>query len=99
MAEIHQSSLDDEALQGWLEDLTSTTEIVKVMTKGGEAAMAERTPTLEEALEALKASQVRGVQIRYLRGQQEFLDTLMRGPGGIRLVRIEAQNGSLSELR
>ena len=92
LAELTHSTLDNLTLQRLLEDLTSLTEILEVTTKGGEFCRAKRSPqTLGLAVEALQAGQIRGVQIRYRWQQEEWLDTLLAGPAGLRIVRVKVE--------
>lgn len=90
LAELTQGRLDEPTLTALLDDLSELTEILEVLTKGGECARAERSqPDLREAVAALQAGQLRGVQVRYLWDGQQWLDTLLRGPDGVRLVRVQ----------
>lgn len=94
LAELTRSALDAETLQALLEDLTSLTDILEVTTKGAELQRADKTTlTLWQAVEALQAGELRGVQVRYHWRGEEWLDTLLRVPGGTRIVRIKAEPG------
>jgi hypothetical protein len=91
MPELTQSELDGETLAALVQDLTSQTQILEVITKGGECARADKTRlTVAEAVTALCGGAVRGVQIRYLWQGAEWLDTLMSNQGKIRIVRMKA---------
>ena len=80
LAEVVQATLDDKALQAWLEELTTLAQIDAINTKGDELSRSEKTPlTLPEAVEALRAGKVRGVQVRYRLLEEVWLDTLMGG--------------------
>ncbi len=97
LPELTQSELDGETLASLVQDLTSQTQIVEVLTKGGQCARADRTElTLEEAVTALCAGAVRGVQIRYLWQGAEWLDTLINNQGTIRIVRTRGSADSCS---
>lgn len=87
---LTQSCLDESTLEALLDDLSSLTEILEVTVKGGEFDRAEKTSlALRPAVKALQAGLVRGVQIRYLWHQQQWLDTLLGGGNEIRIVRIQ----------
>ena len=89
MPELTQGVLDEPTLQALLDDLTGLTEILEVLTKGGEFTRAQRVDEdLRQAVAALTAGRVRGVQVRYLWEGQQWLDTLLQGPEGVRLVRV-----------
>ena len=91
LPDLTQAYLDGETLRALVDDLNNLTQILEVITKGGEFSMAGKTSLpLGEAVEALQHGQIRGVQVRYLWQQEEWMDTLLRGPAGIRIVRMKA---------
>ena len=70
-------------------DLAHCTQILAVIPKGGPQAYAtDRGIDLETARLGLASGQFRGVQVRYRYEKQEWCDTLLAMPGGVRLVRI-----------
>ena len=97
LAELIQSHIGESGLQAWLDELASLAQVFEVLTKGGECVHSEKAPlTLADAVAALRAGQTRGVQVRYLLLEVEWLDTLLCAPaGGYRLVRLKAQGGKL----
>lgn len=98
LPELTQSELDGETLAALVQDLTSQTEILDVLTKGGQCARADKVSlTLEEAVTALCSGAVRGVQIRYLWQGTQWLDTLINNQGTIRIVRTSG-SGELAPL-
>ncbi|MBT9584361.1 hypothetical protein IV102_13545 [bacterium] len=87
---LTRSCLDAATLEALLDDLSSLTEILEVTVKGGQFDRSEKTClALRPAVKALQAGLVRGVQIRYLWHQEQWLDTLLVGRDGIRIVRIQ----------
>lgn len=89
LSELCQGVLSAELLDTLVEDLTSLTEIVSVIVKGGEFSMAERTQMdLPTAVKHLKAKTLRGVQIRYGWEGKAWLDTLLNSSDGVKLVRM-----------
>jgi hypothetical protein len=97
LPELTQSELDGETLVSLVQDLTSQTQILEVLTKGGLCARADKTElTLEEAVTALCAGAVRGVQIRYVWEGTQWLDTLINNQGTIRIVRTRGSADSCS---
>lgn len=79
------ADLDPATLDALFSDLTGLTEIDEVLVKGAATAYAGRSG-LAEARRAL-AGGARGIQIRYRWEGEAWLDTLLRTPLGIRLVR------------
>lgn len=91
LPELCQGLLDREQLSALVADLTELTQVQEVLLKGGEFSMAERSHmNLEIALEYLVRGQLRGVQVRYSWNGSHWMDTLLRSPEGIRLVRMPA---------
>jgi len=91
LPELTQADLDGETLGALVDDLNNLTQILEVITKGGEFSMAGKTSIpLREAVRALQRGQIRGVQVRYVWRDEEWMDTLLRGPAGVRIVRMKA---------
>ena len=81
--------LDREQLAALFRDYRDCLDQVEILVKRGPGLVtAGPAPTLAEAEQFLLAGSARGVQIRYLHQQTQWLDTLMPVVGGIRLVRI-----------
>lgn len=79
------ADLDPATLDALFADLTGLTEIDEVLVKGDATSYAGQSG-LAEARRALAAG-ARGIQIRYRWDGESWLDTLLRIPTGIRLVR------------
>lgn len=91
LAELVQAELDAATLDALERDLATLTTVLDVQVKGAAATYAAGTGTaLAEALAALRAGTVRGVQVRYAYQQEVWWDTLLRTPAGVRLVRMRA---------
>lgn len=90
--ELTQADLDSETLQQLLQDLGQLTEILEVSVKGGGTQRAQTSHRdLAELAVKLEAGELRGVQVRYLWQGQHWLDTLMRTPTGVRIIRTAFQ--------
>jgi hypothetical protein len=86
---LQQTVLDAPTLEALFRDLAQCTQILAVIPKGGpQAYAADRGIDLETARAGLASGVFRGVQVRYRYENQEWCDTLLATPGGVRLVRI-----------
>lgn len=85
LARLTTADLDPETLAALFSDLGTLVEIDEVLIKGDATAYAGAIG-LAEAQRALAAG-ARGIQIRYRWAGECWLDTLMSGPAGIRLIR------------
>ncbi|MCA9584787.1 MAG: hypothetical protein KC657_05465 [Myxococcales bacterium] len=93
LPDLQDAWLDAATLDELFFDIEHGSELLDVRVKAGAEARAEgRTDpwSLDEARRALAAGLVLGVQLRYVHGGRVWLDTLLRGPEGTRLVRVEA---------
>jgi len=86
---MHEGLLDDRTVLALLDDLAAEAQILEILTKGGPQLRAAGAARLDEAFDALVDGSVRGVQVRYRHDGQEWWDTLLRAPGGFRLVRVK----------
>lgn len=89
LARLTTADLDAATLAALFSDLSTLVEIDEVLIKGdalGYAGADAGATGLAEAQRAL-ADGARGVQIRYRWAGAGWLDTLLRSPGGVRLVR------------
>lgn len=82
--------LDDDTVAQLFFDLGQAAELVGVSVKplGGRRAAAAEELSLAEAHRALRSRAVAAVQLRYRFADEEWWDTLMPAPAGIRLIRI-----------
>lgn len=86
--ELYQSELSPEQLAALQIDLTELTEILATLPKGGSLEMAPNTTLpLDEGIAQLTCGAIHGLQIRYRYDGDEWWDTLLRTPRGVRLVR------------
>ncbi|MCB9561948.1 MAG: hypothetical protein H6709_13620 [Kofleriaceae bacterium] len=90
---IHEALLDAATLGQLFLDVATVTEVLGVSIKGGprtraEDAAGEPRAQLARAHELLDAGVVAGVQLRYRHDGRQWWDTLMRAPGGVRLIRV-----------
>ncbi len=91
---LQAALLDASTLQCLFEDLAAETSVDEILMKGAPSAYASGgPPSLAGALEALEQGEAVGVQIRYRYAGSAWWDTLLRTPGGVRLVRIEHPAG------
>lgn len=94
LPQLQQAVLDELMLEQLFFDIASVGEQIEVSFKGG--PLQHATPPsdpgqgLLQARKALVEGTALGVQLRYSYRGQRWLDTLLRGPGGVRLVRMEA---------
>lgn len=87
---VHEAVLDGATLDALVADLQAHAELLDVMIKGAPSAYATFAPTeLPAAVAALREGRVRALQLRYRHGGSEWRDTLVPGPSGVRLVRIQ----------
>ncbi len=87
---LHQGVLDAPRLAELFADLAEYAEITAILLKGGAAQYAgEQEVTLAQAHAQLAAGAVRGAQIRYRFEGRAWCDTLLHGPGGLRVVRMD----------
>ena len=89
LPDVQQAVLDADTLDALFRDLAQCTQILAVVPKTAAAGMvAERSLSLDDARAGLTSGAFRGVQVRYRYDRQEWCDTLMVTPAGVRLVRI-----------
>lgn len=94
LADLQDAILDPGTVTALFADLAGCTEVLGVLIKNGPTAPApDGIIDLARGRDLLDAGSVRGIQIRYRYQGQEWWDTLMRTPLGIRLVRICHGNG------
>lgn len=90
LPELRQTVLDEPALERLFEEIATLTSVIEVRTKGGPTASSAASD-LRSALEALRAGATRGVQVVYAWSGQRWVDTVIRGPEGFRVTRIQVQ--------
>jgi len=95
LPEVFAGDLDGPLFEDYFADLEELADIHAVMLKDGPEDRAEAAHvSLDQARMLLVVGSVRGVQIRYLHEGIEWIDTLVRQPQSVRLVRMEAPAGS-----
>jgi hypothetical protein len=89
LPELGDSLVDPRTLEQLFFDLEHATELVSVTVKERGARRSSAVAvTLTHAHERLLAGDVAGIQVRYRHAGGEWWDTLMRVPGGVRIIRI-----------
>ena len=93
LPELQDTLLDEDTVDRLLEDIRTRTSIIAVVPKGdlGTHSTCEKIPH-DSVLDAFIGKSVHAMQIRYLYDDEEWWDTLMHTPGGVRLVRINQTN-------
>ncbi len=84
LPEVFQQVLDAATLASLLRDLQELASVYEVRQRRGRDA-----PPLALDQVAATLTQGVGVQIKYVHDGQHWWDTLMPGPDGVTLVRIE----------
>lgn len=91
LPKLHRELLDEAGVDALFAAVAREGEAVRILLKGDVSAYAnDDVVTLSAARELLRARTVHAVQLRYRRGTTAWLDTLLCGPDGVRLVRIES---------
>ncbi len=91
LPQLQQVEVDDALLDALVTDLTALTEILCVMPKAGAGRVVPKTMPLAEGAKMLRENNLRGLQIRYRYEGDEWWDTLMQTPSGMRLTRIKQE--------
>jgi ferredoxin-type protein NapG len=92
---MQESTLDTEQLNRLFDDLRDHARVLEIRIKGGPRSNVDASAvTLEQARDVIASRSARGVQVRYLYESTAWLDTLMIGPEGVRLVRVETESAS-----
>lgn len=84
---LNEALLDDDELVQLLSDIELAADLVQVRLKGAAAAHSVGAPTLADATAGLVGGSVAAVQLCYEYRGQQWIDTLMRTPRGVRLIR------------
>ncbi|MCA9490360.1 MAG: hypothetical protein KC621_10560 [Myxococcales bacterium] len=89
LPDLETSELDEAALDALFEDLASGAEILELRVKAApQTRVGTHTIPLAEAHARLVARTVLGIQVRWVRGDDACMDTLLVTPTGVRLVRM-----------
>jgi hypothetical protein len=81
--------LGRDQLAALFDDYRACAADLQIQLKAGPGfALPHRAPSLDDAEAMLLAGNIRGLQLRYRFGEQNWCDTLMPLPSGARLVRI-----------
>jgi len=91
LPQLQQVEVDDTLLDALVTDLTALTEILCVMPKAGAGRVVPKTMPLAEGVQMLRENNLRGLQVRYRYEGDEWWDTLMQTPNGLRLTRIKQE--------
>jgi len=84
-ADLNEAILDAETLEQLFIDLGACAKVFTVMARG---AGGSQQTDLADGHAQLLAGRATALQIRYLHAGEEWWDTLMATPEGVRLVRI-----------
>lgn len=88
---VQMADLDEATVRALFTDVELLGESVSVTLKhAAESYVREGATPLGEALGALLAGHALGVQLRYEHQGKGYLDTVMRGPEGYRIVRVQS---------
>lgn len=92
LPQLQQVAVDDALLDALVADLSALTEILAVMPKAAAAGrVVPQNVSLGEGVQQLRDNNLRGLQIRYRYEGDEWWDTLMQTPNGIKLTRIKQE--------
>lgn len=88
--EMCEGLLDTAQVMQLFSDLADCTQIVAILEKGGAQDYATSSVwDLAATRDRVLKGEVGAVQIRYLYDDSEWIDTLLLGPTGIRVVRCK----------
>lgn len=91
LAEVFEGELDGTLFEALMDDLSAHAEVVGVLIKSGADEHADEPHvSLDQARMLLVLGKVRALQIHYRHEGVLWIDTLIRGPRSIRLVRTRA---------
>jgi hypothetical protein len=86
---LSDALLDRDQLAALFQDYRACATGLQIQLKTGPGlVLPHSTPSLDDAQTMLLAGKLRGLQLRYRFGDQNWCDTLMLVPTGVRLVRI-----------
>lgn len=88
---LQQVRLDDAMLDALLLDLGELTDLLLVIPKASAGYIVPQVVPLDEGVRLLRDGNLRGLQVRYRYEGDEWWDTLMNTPAGIRLTRIKQE--------
>lgn len=91
LPQLQQVVVDDALLDALVADLSALTEILAVMPKASAGRVVPQNVPLGEGVQQLRDNHLRGLQIRYRYEGDEWWDTLMQTPNGIKLTRIKQE--------
>jgi hypothetical protein len=91
LPQLQRAAVDDSLLDALVTDLSALTEILCVIPKAEPGRVAVTSIPLEEGVNLLRAGSLRGLQVRYRYEGDEWWDTLLQTPNGIRLTRIKQE--------
>ena len=89
---LQQTVLDGPTADALFRDLAACTQVLSITPKTSAMGHTNGTITLVEAAAGLQDGSLRGAQVRYLYDDQEWCDTLIATPAGLRVVRICTQD-------
>lgn len=89
--ELIEGEMDQAMLSQLVADITGCTELLEVIPKYSAQGYAPEQSDLDltDAVDQLVKGELRGLQIRYNYQGNQWWDTLMRTPKGVKLVRVK----------
>ncbi|HRI06322.1 MAG TPA: hypothetical protein PKW35_00825 [Nannocystaceae bacterium] len=92
--DLFESTLDDRGLSALVDDLRACAEVLGVREKGGAAQTSELSDGagLAEAAERLRRGLLRGLQVEYTYQGRRWIDTILRGDGSFRVIRVRHES-------
>ncbi|WP_018969501.1 hypothetical protein [Rubritalea marina] len=89
--ELFQGALEPQALERLIADIKVCTQILEVIPKYASTGYVDDSEKvdIDDAVQALVEGKLRGLQLRYLYEGDQWWDTLIRLPQGVKLVRVK----------
>lgn len=98
LPELHQAELDPATLEALFTDLEAFTKILAVIPKATQGHVEPKNISLNQGRELILKGQLRGLQIRYQYDGNEWWDTLICTPSGVRITRIKQEYSNSNDL-
>ena len=89
--QLHEAVISEAQLETLLADIEHCAQVAEVQVKRGRRGHTEaQQPSLRDAIAMLQGGAVRAVQVVYRHAQIDWIDTLIAGPSGVKLIRTRA---------
>jgi hypothetical protein len=89
LPDLQETTFSPEQLTRYIEELSASGTAVEVSIKGTAREKAEAEVTLASLLSKFVDQRVHAAQLRYALGGSSWVDTLISGAEGVRLVRMQ----------